>query len=150
MSAVVGRAKQADLDRRLEKRADADFVLAMAKHLSNRDRLLIEHLYREGRTAADFARLARRNVRTVQHRVKSILKRIYSPEFRYLLAHEDVLPRELRSTARRLFLEDQGLRGTARLTGLSLHAVRQHRIQIAALLEAKSHVWRLSDAAADD
>lgn len=145
MPPLLDRVNQVDVERRLRQRLDVDFILAMAKHLSHRDRILIEHVYRDGRTAADFARLARRNVRTVQRRIKSIIKRIYSAEFQYLLAHEEVLPRDYRSTARRLFLEDQGLRATARLTGLSLHAVRLHRIQIAALLEAKTQAWRLPD-----
>lgn len=146
MSEWMGRAGQAELDRRIGQRDDIEFILAMARHLSRSDRELIDYLFREGRTAADYARLSRRNIRTTQKRVNAILKRIYSPEFQYLLAHELVLPREYHATARRLFLEDQGLRATARLTGMTLHAVRRHRTEIAALLKAQTQAWKLPES----
>lgn len=146
MSQMMDRAGQADIDRRIGYREDVDFLLEMAKHLSHRDRSLIEYLYRDGRSAADYARLSRRNIRATQKRVKSLIKRIYSSEFQYVLAHEKVLPREYHATVRRLFLEDQGLRATARLTGMTLHAVRQQRTELAALLKAKATAWTLPES----
>lgn len=137
MTAAVHRAQARDARRRIDQRGEAEFILAMAPHLADRDRVLIEYLYRDGHSAADYARLVRRNARAVQKRVNALLDRIYSREFAFLLVCPDALAPEHRATARRLFVEGRGLRETARLTRRSLHTVRQHRLEIAALLRAR-------------
>lgn len=123
------------------RREQAEFVLAMSRHLAPRDRLLIEHVYRDGRSAADYARLSRCSVRSVQQRLQNLIKRMHSQHFQYFLAHESVFPRRYRSVARRMVIEGRGLRHTARLTGLSLHRVRHHHAQLLAILDTQSLAW---------
>lgn len=142
MQAAIQRVAAEAAGRRIQRRRDAEFILKMAAHLPLNDRVMVELVYRDGRSAAEVARLSRRHVRTVQSRTRAAVKRIYSRDFQFLIAHEALLPRELQASARRLVLEGRGLRGTARLTGLSLHTVRRHRLQINALLRAHAHIWQ--------
>ncbi|MEM9418953.1 MAG: hypothetical protein AAGA25_07895 [Planctomycetota bacterium] len=146
MVTMIERARQADTDRRVGRRRDVEYVLAMAAHFTHADRVLLEYLYRDGHSAVDYARLTRRSVRSVQRRVKALLQRIYSPEFRWLVVHGQTLPAPLRPVARRLILEGRALRETARLTGRSLHTVRQQRLELAVLL--KTHASAKSTARA--
>ena len=74
----------------------------------------------------------------MQCRVKKLLKRAYSREFQYTAEHLDLLPRPLQACARRLVLEGRDLRSTARLTHLTLHAVRQRQTRVNAILEAQT------------
>ena len=127
--------------RRLGKRQEVDFILEMSAHLARRDRVLIEQVYRHGQPVSDTARLARVNIRTMQKQLSGTVKRMYSREFQYILAHESVLPRRIRAVARRMVLEGCGLRETARLTGYSLHHVRQQHVQITAILASHTPVW---------
>ncbi|MEM7626617.1 MAG: hypothetical protein AAF333_13560 [Planctomycetota bacterium] len=141
----VERASRSCVDRRMSRRDEADFVLSMAGHLSRRDQVLIDYIYGQGKSVADYARLVRCNFRTAQQRIQSIIKRIYSKNFQYLIAHEPLLPREYRAVARRLILEGRGLRNTARLTGRSLHQVRRQHLELLVLLEAQSRAWSAGD-----
>lgn len=141
MQAGLQRVTASDAGRRIDRRRHHEFILDMASHLTRGDRMMIELIYRDGRSAAEVACLSRRHVRTVQSRSKAVVKRIYSRDFQYLVAHESLLPRDLQASARRLILEGRGLRGTARLTGHSLHVVRRHQIQIKALLRVHADAW---------
>lgn len=136
MSGRVERVGAEVVAGRADRRRQAEWVLSMAEHLKPTDRVLIEQVYRDGRSATDVARLFRRNVRSTQYKLHAIVIRIQSDDFQRLLLHEDLLPREVQATARRLILEGRGLRATARLTGLSLHRVRQQHTRIRSLLQA--------------
>ncbi|MEM6457883.1 MAG: hypothetical protein AAF710_00665 [Planctomycetota bacterium] len=137
MSTPWERAGDEQADRCVQRRDEAERVLALAEHLSRPDRLLVQRVLGDGMTVADFARLQRRSPRTLQSRLRGCIRRINSREYRYVVGHRDLLPRSLRAVARRLVLEGRGLRDTARLTGRSLHAVRQERARLAVLLEER-------------
>jgi len=137
MQQRVERTGQDGIDRRVKRRDEAEFVLSVSSHLATRDQALVEFIYGQGHSAVDYARLVRCSTRTAQQRIRNILERISSTKFRYLLAHENELPREYRAVARRLILEGHGLRTTARLTGRSLHQVRQQRLELLAILDTQ-------------
>jgi len=119
--------------RRVDQRGLADGVLAMAVHLGDEDRFLIEQVFDHGIRMSDIARQRGRSRSTVQYHVKKILIRIRSPLFRFLVGHGDLLLVELRRTGKAVILEGRPLREAAQLLGLSLHTVRQHLAAIQAL-----------------
>lgn len=132
MAQAVEFVKAVDVGRRLDRREDAAFILAMAPHLDREEQMLIEHVFRDGLSAADYARVAGQTPRKSQRRIHQVIQRIYSPEFGFVLNYRDLLPYRLRRAARLLFLEGCGLRGTAERMGVSLHAVRGLRLEIIA------------------
>ncbi|MEM9881706.1 MAG: hypothetical protein AAF800_02165 [Planctomycetota bacterium] len=127
------------------RREEAERILALAEHLSRGDRLLVERVLGEGVAVTDLARMQRRSPRTLQKRLQNCLKRMNSRKYRYVVVHGDLLPRSLQAVARRLVLEGRGLRDTARLTGRSLHAVRQERTRLLALLDERLAVAHDTD-----
>ncbi len=130
----VERAETAALLRRLDRRARVEHLLELARHLAGPERALVEAVYRDGQSVADYARRHRLTTRTAQHRLRTILMRLNSREFQSLVNRLPSFPRPLRAPARRLVLEGRGLRHTARLTGQSLHTVRRQHLQIQTLL----------------
>ena len=106
-------------------------------HLRRRERFLIEHVYRHGRSLTDLARVSGVPRRTLQSRQQRALRRLNSRCFRYVAVHLDTLPRPLQGVARCAVLEGRSLRDTARKTGRTLHEVRQSSIRLHTLLEAR-------------
>lgn len=115
------------------RRDAADQVLQLAEHLAERDRLLLEQLYRHGQPIAQVARLTRQRPRVLQRRVKHLLKRVASPQYRWVAGRLELLPPELRAVARRGVLQGQSLRETARTTGRTLHEVRVAMVELRAM-----------------
>ncbi|MEO1236058.1 MAG: hypothetical protein AAFX76_04650 [Planctomycetota bacterium] len=122
-------------------RDNAEFLLAMARYLDPAGRSLVERVYRDGATPTDLARLSKASPRTVQSRLNRQIERINSPEFRFVVAHLSVLPRNQRAAMRRFYLEGRGLRDTARLTGRTLHETRKLRLRLDAELAARMQQW---------
>ncbi|MEX0652662.1 MAG: hypothetical protein WD534_03565 [Phycisphaeraceae bacterium] len=108
------------------RRDAADRVLERAVHLAPADRLLLEQVYRHGLSAAEVARLTRQPTRTLQRRVQRLLTHLADPLFAYVAARLELLPPETHPVAQYAILQGHSLRRTARLTGQSLHRVRQH------------------------
>ncbi|MEM1108249.1 MAG: hypothetical protein AAGH99_06120 [Planctomycetota bacterium] len=130
MAQAVEFVKALDVGRRMDRREDAAFILAMAPHLDREEQMLIEHVFRDGLSAADYARVSGQAPRKAQRRIRLVIQRIYSPEFGFVLNYRELLPYRLRRAARLLFLEGCGLRGTAERMGVSLHTVRGLRLEI--------------------
>lgn len=126
--------QQAARERRWADRGWVEQVLSRAEHLPPEDRALVEHVYRFGRPIAEMARLQRIGPRSMQRRLHRLEERLFSTRFTYIAAHETLLPRHLRAVARRSVLQGRSMRDTARLTGLSLHRVRQYRVFLDAFL----------------
>lgn len=124
---------QADQARRTDQRSHSDLVLSLASYLRDDERFLIEQVFEHGLRLSDIARQQGKNRSTMQYHVKQILRRMGNPLFRFLVAHEDVLPKPVRLTGRRVIFEGHSLREAARLRRISLHAVRQHMQTIQSL-----------------
>ncbi len=113
--------------RRAAHRDRVEQLLDDAGHFTRTDRVLIEQVYRHHVTYKEVAVLLGMSVRAVQVRLNALLNRTRQPLFRFVVDRHELLPRELRAVSRRAVLEGRSLRETARLTGLSLHHVRQRR-----------------------
>ena len=107
-------------------RHHAETILSLAQHLTQEDRLLIEQVYRHGVPAAHLAKLAGTPSRVMHRRIASLVRRMRDPLFRYVAGHLELLPQDTRATARRVVLQGQSLRQSAKQTGLSLHHTRKH------------------------
>lgn len=134
------RVSAAAVQRRLGQRQQAEFVLAMAEYLPDEERLLIEQVYRDGRPVSELARMSRRSPRQLQRQVRNAVNRLSQRDFQYVVTHEALLPREMRAVARRRCLENRSLRETARVTGQSLHQVRQLDQRLQAHLQAHAQL----------
>ncbi|WP_428387549.1 sigma factor-like helix-turn-helix DNA-binding protein [Mucisphaera sp.] len=129
----ITRATQKNLSARVSQRSHAERVLRLAPLLPSDERLLLEQVYRHGLSIADLARLTGLPPRTLQRRIRNIVKRLNSDLFRFVAAQEDILPRTVRPTARRVAIHGRSLRAAARESGLTLHRVREHMRIVQAL-----------------
>ncbi|MFA9478528.1 helix-turn-helix domain-containing protein [Phycisphaerales bacterium AB-hyl4] len=137
-------ADAASARRVLERRAAAEHVLAMAQHMGHRERVLLEQIYRHGLSITDVARLMNVRPRTLQREVRCLLNRIADPEFGFVVAGQELLPRDVRQVARLVILEGRALRDAAKRTGLTLHRVRCHLATIRAFAEARRRQFDLA------
>lgn len=119
--------------RRLLGRQAADRLCARASYLPAGDRLVIEQVYQRGLSVTEVARLRGTSPRRMQRRVARLLCRMRQPAFAFVAERGDLLPREVRATARRVVLSGMSLRRTAEATGQTLHQVRQHMRTVQAL-----------------
>lgn len=123
---MIGHATDSGRQRLMNRRDLIEHLLALAEHLDERDRLLLEQIYKHGLSAAQVASLTGQPTRRLQRHVRRLLKRLDDPLFRFTVARLDLLPPDTRPVARAVFLHGLSLRETAHRTGLSLHRVRRH------------------------
>jgi DNA-directed RNA polymerase specialized sigma24 family protein len=129
-------------DRSVLTRQHHEKLLALAQCLARPERLLVEQVLQHQMTLAEVADLSGIPRRTLQHRFARLIQYIQHKRYRYLAAHLETLPRDLRSVAKYHFLQRKTLRETAKVTGRSLHQVRQSRLRIIAMLDIEVRQWR--------
>jgi len=137
--------------RRRHQRETIDRLMDRAAHLPAPDRLLLEAVYRDGRSARELASLSGQSPRRVRARIKRLTRRAMSPEFRFVARELELSAagagaeggrggpawtRTRRTIARAIYLEGRSMREIVRTTGLSLHTVRAHRGAIEAQIES--------------
>lgn len=126
-------------DLRRRRRAEIiERVLRRLDPLPDRDRLLVESIYRDGRSAVEVSRLMGAPTRTVRRRVRRIVARVLSDRFVFVLSQRDAWPVACRRVADACFIEGRSLREAAEDLRLSLHQVRRHWVGI----EAMYATWR--------
>lgn len=106
-------------------RGNAEEIVARAQRLPAEERRFVEQVFARGLNVAEVSRLAGRDPRADQKRLRSILKLMNNPLFTFLLYRGDLVPRRLRVTAEAIVFRRLSLRQTARLTRRSLHCVRE-------------------------
>lgn len=126
MAQIIEYVAQADAQNTLRRRRQIEHILALAQHLDEADRLLIEQVFGQGMPVAKLARLAGKPARRLQRRVQVLVQHMNQPIFTFIVSHRDLLPRPARASAEMVLLRRRSLRAAARSTGLSLHRVRQH------------------------
>lgn len=119
-----------------EQRRRIERVLALAEHLGQDDRLLIEQVYQHGMSPREIACLMGARPRTVRTRLRQILRHLHTPEFRYMVLRGHRLPRPTRQVGQIVFLHRSSLRRAAGQLECSLHHVRQHAQVIHTLARA--------------
>lgn len=143
-AADVERA--ADLRRRHARR-EIERVVENAAALPDPDRILIETVYRDGRSVADVARLSGDDPGALRRRVRALVRRVMSPEFAYVIARRHLFAPQRRVVADSVILRGRTMRETARAMGVSLHVVRRHREAITDLADAFTRQRRQPPAA---
>ncbi len=108
------------------KRRQIDDLLALAEYLPQAERVLIEQILRDDLPIAQIAKLYRLPPRHLQRQALSIIKRLSNKLFRFVAIQMNTLPLEVRPTAKYVILHGMSMRKTARVSGLSLHRVRQN------------------------
>jgi len=128
-SAPLARAAVADT-RRSTRRVQGDRLLMRADWLDRSDRALLVQVLGNGVRPADVADLLGLSTRTVQRRIRRLVKRLNSPTTAAVLAHEGHWDRKTFAVAVAVWIRGWTLRRTAEHMNISLHRVRQH-LQIA-------------------
>lgn len=127
----------ADLDLRRKRRADElDQLVQRARALPERDRLLIEALFRDGKRGPQVAALMGLPVRAVRNHARRLVDRLRSPRFIYVLRHQSHWPETRRKVANAVVIRGLSNRLAASELNLSLHVVRRQMVAIHALHDA--------------
>lgn len=125
-------------DLRRRTRADvADRILARATHLPERDRAILEALYRDGKSTKDLARLTRLPARTIRLKAKRIVQRVTSPTFALVLVDADRWPLQRQRVAALHILEGRSIRAVAISLRISTYQVRAHLAWIGMQVESR-------------
>lgn len=101
-------------------------LLELAEHLPQRERLVLRALYRDGVSFRELASLLDMPPRRLSRHVATLIRRVRSPAYRFLLIRGQALPDDVAEVARHVHLHGRSLRDTARLTRQPLHRVRLH------------------------
>lgn len=119
-----------------ERRARIEALVELASHLPPADKALIEQIYERGVSANELARATGRCPRSLQRRARNALRRVNSPEYRFLALHGDRLSPDTRRTARLIVFSGLSYRAAADATDTTVHRVRQHLLTLRALAQA--------------
>lgn len=115
---------------RLRDRRDrVEATLDLAGHLPERERALVEQVFRRGASIREIARLTGTPPGTLGKR----LRRIQSPLYLFLDRHADLLPAPERRTAEAIVFAGLSLRAAAAHNQTTLHTVRVHMRAVRAL-----------------
>lgn len=127
-----------DLRKRVDRR-QAETLVERAALLPGEDRLLVEGVFRDGRSVTQLAQVWRRgdaatiDVRTLRRRLQRVLRRMHTPEFRHVAAHHEAWPAPMSRVATACILHGLTLRQAAEHLGLSVHTVRRNFDAVLAL-----------------
>lgn len=126
-AADLRRHRPADLARTIAERAE--WCLPD-------DRALVQAMYQQGLSAAQIAQLRDAPVQLVRRRIKSVVRRVLSPRYLFVLRHRDAWSPSRRRVATACVLQGRTLRQTARHLQVSLYTVRRQMDAVSALFEA--------------
>lgn len=125
------------VDLRRRHRADhADRLVRLASYLPPTDRALVEAVYLHGRSAIDIALLAGQSVRRVRSRIRTVVKRVVSPQYLFVLRKRDSWTKIRKQVATAVVIEGLSMRRAAPRLKLSYHTVRRHIAAIVTMFEA--------------
>ncbi|MBK7406538.1 MAG: hypothetical protein IPJ41_18565 [Phycisphaerales bacterium] len=123
-------------------RSRADTLVERAALLSKEERLLVEGVFRDGRTVTQLARVWRRpegpriEAKSLQRRLRRILRRMHTPEFAFVAKHRGAWPPPMDRVATACILHGLTLREASLELGLSVHTVRRNFHAVLALCAA--------------
>jgi DNA-directed RNA polymerase specialized sigma24 family protein len=137
-------AQDAERSQHHSHRRHAERILHLASFLPEDQRLLVEHVYRDGRPLSELARAAGVPAGRLRSRMRKTLKRMVMREFAFVAVRPELLPADTLRTARMLFLEGLSLRQAAADRGCSLHRVRIDLVRVQSL--ARLHAPKPSAA----
>jgi len=110
--------------RESSRRALAERVLSRADWLDEPDRRLLEQVFGRGARPRDLAPLMNCSTRTVQRRVRRLVRTLTDPTVLTVMRRSRNWPPATREAARRYFVRRHTHRQIAGDTGMTLHEVR--------------------------
>lgn len=114
-----------DLRRKFESSA-IDLLLARAEALPAPDLALLRAIYADNRSASEIASLVHDDPRKLRVRVRALTKRIMTPIYAFVVAHNHTWPESRRRVGIACFIQGHSQRDAAVALHTSLHAVRRH------------------------
>jgi DNA-directed RNA polymerase specialized sigma24 family protein len=113
-------------DQRLRHvKALSDELVERAASLPPGDRQIVLAVYRDNLRACEVARLCGREVRYVNRRVRSLVQRMLSDRFAFVLRNRSKWSATKRNIATLHFLQGMTMRETASALGVSFYSVRR-------------------------
>jgi|GEM_PF-4299127 len=131
------RFMTASHDRRTRGTGSHALIVKAAQALPARDRALLEAVFQDGRSAAELARVRGVSPRHLSRTIRVLVKRVLSPEYRFVVANRRHWPRSRAKVATVCFVQGRGIREAARLARLTFHSARRHHDAVLALLSAE-------------
>lgn len=101
------------------------------------ERALIEAMYRQGMTAQQIAKLRDEPATAIRRRIRTVVRRVLSPRFVFVLRHRDQWPPMRKRVATACILQGRTLREAAAHLHLSLHAVRRQMDAITGMFDSQ-------------
>jgi len=117
-------------------RVGIDQVLERAAHLPDADRALVHAVYATGTSVQALAALTRQSPRVLRRRLRSLIDRLRSREFAFVVAIAPALPPIRRAIALACYVEGRTQRDVAHDLALTQYTVRRHREAILAMIDA--------------
>lgn len=116
--------------------ANVERVLMLAAYLPERQRALLEAIYREGVPLRVIARLRGTTSRAVRRQAALLVARVTSPAYAVAATQSGAWPEPRAGVARRCVIGGVGVREAARELGVSVHTVRSELARVRAIAEA--------------
>lgn len=120
--------------RRKRREGELDVLLRRAEALPKQDRLVLETILRDGKSAVKVAVLMQTNPRALRRRAKRLARRLVSPEFLFVIREMSTWPPTRRRVAEACVVEGKSARQAAEELRVTFHTVRRH-------LEAMAHAF---------
>ncbi|MFG0275079.1 MAG: hypothetical protein ACF8QF_08480 [Phycisphaerales bacterium] len=111
-------------------------VVLRAALLPEADRALLLAVYRDATPARTIAELRGLHVRRVRRRVRSLVQRVLSPRFGFVMDHMASWPRTRRRVAQAVVIEGRPRREASETLGVTIHTVRRRMEEIRLLEQA--------------
>jgi hypothetical protein len=112
-------------DRPAAIRGEIDRVLRLADHLDPADRALVRSIYDRGMSAGELARAIGRTPRAVNRRLERLVRRVSTPEYRFILRERRSWPATRRRVAELVFLRGGTQRAAAELASIVERLIEQ-------------------------
>jgi hypothetical protein len=113
----------------------ADTVAARAQWLPDDDRSLMLALYEHGQRVHELAAISGSTVRYLRCRARSILSRLRSDEFAFVVLYQSQWGPTTQAVARACILGGKSIRTAATSLGLTQYQVRRHRDLVLTLFQ---------------
>lgn len=127
--------EQTDLRRR-GVRDRSEVILMRAAYLEPEDRRLIEVVFADGLTCNAVAELLGESPRRIRRRVRTLVDRVSSDRFAFVMRERERWPATRRRVATACVLQGRSYRESAAHLKLTFHAVRRQMNAVEALFEA--------------
>ncbi len=111
-----------------------DTIARRAEYLERDERECVLAMFRDGKSAADIARLRNQPPRAVRKTIRRAVARLNDPSFMFVVRAAPSWSPTRRRVAHAIFRAGRSIRQAAHELNLSVHEVRRHRDAVLALV----------------